>query len=328
MSDLQKEISQEYEITVKNIIPFKDFFIIESSEGKRVLRKLNFSKERILFIHGAKEHLFRNNFYNIDRFICNKKGLPYLHIDGSNYVITDVIQGRECDLDKREDVIKSSIALAQMHISSRGYIPPEQSLIKDDLGKLPAQFIKRLEEIKRVKKAAQKEKGNLDYLILQYIDYFYDLGEDAINSIKKSKYDELVEITRKEKLFCHHDYTHSNIIIGDNKTSIINFSLCSFELKIYDLANLLRRKMRKCNWDINEAKVIVDAYRTVEPISEEEFLVMKIMLQFPQKFWRVINKYYNSRRCWRDRTFERKFKEVIDEIKYHKKFIEKYDSLY
>lgn len=328
MSDLHKDISQEYDFTVKNIIPFKDYFIIDSSAGKKILRKLNFSKERILFIHGAKEHLYKKDFCNIDRFICSKKGLPYVNIDGTYYTVTDLIDGRECDLDKNEDVIKASIALAQMHNSSRGYIPPEKCLVKDDLGKLPAQFTKRLEEIKRIKKAAQKEKGNLDYLILQYIDYFYNLGEEAVNLINKSKYNELVEKTREEKLFCHHDYTHSNIIIGSRETSVINFNLCSFELKIYDLANLLRRKMRKCNWDVKEAKIIIDAYRTVEPISEDEFFVMKIMLQFPQKFWRVVNKYYNSRRCWRDRTFERKFMEVIDEIKYHKKFLENYDYLY
>ncbi len=328
MGDIRNEMSQAYDFTVTNIIPFKNFFIVDSSAGKKVLRKLNFSPERIWFIHGAKEHLFTNNFCNIDRFICNKEGLPYISIDGIYYAVTESVQGRECDLDKREDVIKASKVLAQMHSSSRGYVPPEKCLIKDDLGNLPAQFIRRLEEIKRVKKAAHKEKGSLDYLILQHIDYFYSMGEDAIKLITGSKYKELVDKTRKEKLFCHHDFTHSNIIIGNNETSIINFSLCSFELKIYDIANLLRRKMRKCCWDIKEAKVIIDSYKTVEPISEEEFFVMKIMLQFPQKFWRVVNKYYNSRRCWRDRTFERKFIEVIDEIEHHKKFLDKYDSLH
>lgn len=165
-------------------------------------------------------------------------------------------------------------------------------------------------------------------MILQYIDYFYNLGEDAVNLIGKSKYNELVQKTREEKLFCHHDYTHSNIIIDNNETSIVNFSLCSFELKVYDIANLLRRKMRKCYWDIKEAKVIIDAYTSVEPISDDEFFVMKIMLQFPQKFWRVVNKYYNSRRSWRDKTFERKFDEVIEEIEYHKNFLDRYDFLH
>lgn len=328
MSELQKEISQEFDLKVTNIIPFKDFFIIDSSVGKKILRKINFSPERIWFIHGAKEHLFRNNFCNIDRFICNKEGLPYLNVDDTYYTINEFIQGRECDFDKKEDVIKASIALAQMHISSRGYMPPEKCMVKDDLGNLPAQFLKRLEEMKRIKRVAQKEKGSLDYLILQYIEYFYNLGQDAVNLIIDSSYNDLVEKTRREKLFCHHDYTHSNIILNNNETHIINFSLCSFELKVYDIANLLRRKMRKCNWDIKEAKVIIDAYRSVEAITEEEFNVMKIMLQFPQKFWRVVNKYYNSRRCWRDRTFERNFEEVIKEIEYHKKFINKYDYLY
>ncbi len=328
MGDLEKEISQEYEFTVKNIIPFKDFFIIDSSAGKKVLRKLNFSSERIWFIHGAKEHLYKNNFCNLDRFICTKDGLPYINIDGTIYTITETVRGRECDLEKKEDVIKASIALAEMHNASRGYIPPQQSIVKDELGNLPSHFMKRLDEIKRIKKTAQREKGCLDYLILRHLDYFYNLGENTVNLIRESKYEKLVEKTREERLFCHHDYTHSNIIIGDSETSIINFSLCSFELKVYDIANLLRRKMRKCYWDIKEAKVIIDAYTSVEPISEDEFFIMKLMLQFPQKFWRVVNKYYNSRRSWRDRTFERKFNDVIDEIEYHKQFLDRYDYLY
>lgn len=328
MGDLEKEISQEFDLTVKNIIPFKDFFIIDTSNGKKILRKLNFSPERIWFIHGAKEHLYSNNFYNLDRYICNKEGLPYVNIDGICYTITEAVQGRECDFEKREDVIKASIALAEMHKASRGYVPPAQCLAKDDLGNLPTNFLKRLDEIKRIKKAAQREKGSLDYLILKYIDYFYNLGENAVYLLAESKYKELVEKTRKERLFCHHDYTHSNIIMDNSETSIVNFSLCSFELKVYDIANLLRRKMRKCYWDIKEAKVIIDAYTSVEPISDDEFFVMKIMLQFPQKFWRVINKYYNSRRCWMDRTFEKKFKEVIEEIEYHTEFLGKYDILF
>lgn len=328
MGDLDKEISKEYDLKVKNIIPLKDFFIIDSSDGKKILRKLNFSPERIRFIHGAKEHLYRNNFCNLDRFICTKDGLPYINYEGANYTVTDVFEGRECDLEQREDVIKASIALAKMHQASRGYVPPTGSLVKDELGNIPVHFQKRLEEIKRVKRIAQREKGSFDYLILQYVDYFYSLGEDAVNLLRHSKYNQLVEQTRNERLFCHHDYTHSNIIIGNSETAIVNFNLVSFELKVYDVANLLRRKMRKCFWDIKEAKVIIDSYTSVEPISEDEFFVMKIMLQFPQKFWRVVNKYYNSRRSWRDRTFEKKFQEVIEEIEYHKQFLDKYDSLY
>jgi len=48
--------------------------------------------------------------------------------------------------------------------------------------------------------------------------------------------------------------------------------------------------------------VIIDAYTSIEPISKEEFEILEIMLQFPQKFWRVVNRYYNSRRIKGKRT--------------------------
>ena len=40
--------------------------------------------------------------------------------------------------------------------------------------------------------------------------------------------------------------------------------------------------MRKCNWNIDEAKVILHEYCSVEPIDDDEFLILKLMLQFPQ----------------------------------------------
>lgn len=53
-------------------------------------------------------------------------------------------------------------------------------------------------------------------------------------------------------------------------------------MKVYDLANFIRRKMRKCDWEIDKAKMIIDGYCSVEHISNEEFIVMKLILQFPE----------------------------------------------
>lgn len=321
MQEIERQISRGYDIDINYVYPFRDGFNIESSSGKKVLRKLNLSSERINFIHEAKEYLYNNNLRNIDRFLCTKEGAPFICIDGFNYTVSNAIEGRESDFDKREDVIKAAKMLALMHASSRGFNPTKNSLPRDELGKLPFYFKKRLDEIKRIKKIAQREKRKIDYIVLQYIDYFYDLGEDAVKKLHSSKYDEIVKKTRKERLFCHHDYTHSNIIINDGGTWLVNFNYCCFELKVYDIANLLRRKMRKCKWNVNEASLIVESYSSIEPLSEDEFFVMRIILQFPQKFWRVINKYYNSRRTWREKNYFSVFYDVVDEIDYHKEFL-------
>jgi CotS family spore coat protein len=328
MPDLENEIKSRYDIDFKGIVHLKDLNIINTSKGKKVLKKCTVCPERIHFIHGAKEHLYLNDFKNIDRYLCTNEGEPYFNIEGNNYTINDLIEGNECNFDLRCDIINASKLLAYLHKASRGYIVPECCSVKDELGKLPVYYSKRLEEIKKLKKAAKRGKSKFDYLFLKYVDYFYSMGEESIEALNESKYNELAFQTREEGIFCHHDFTYRNIINGTGGMSVINFEYCCYEIRVYDLANFLRRKMRKCNWNTNEAGVILDNYNSVESLSRDEFVILKLLLKFPQKFWRVSNKYYNSRRSWSEKSFIDKLQEVIDEAEYHKNFIEKFDSLF
>lgn len=327
MVDLEKEVSDNYDIEIKSFNTFKDAFLIVSNNEKLVLKKSILSDERLLFIHAAKEHLNRNNFVNIDKYLCTADGSPFITIENSNYVLTKHLEGVECNFDNKNDIINISRLLASFHKASKGFVAPGNTIIRSDLGKIPLFFGKRLDEIKKLKKVAKKGKTKFDYLFLENYDYFCNIGEEALNLINNSKYDKLVDKTREEGIFCHHDFTHHNIIHTDKKYYIINFDFCCYEVKVYDIANFLRRKMRKCDWDINEAKLILNEYRQVEEISPDELAVLKIILQFPQKFWRVINKYYNSKRSWSEKSFVIRLQEVIDEIPYHKEFIERFDML-
>lgn len=327
MQGINKEIAEKYYLDVKSVTPFKDFYVVHTSKGKKFLRKTIFQPERILFIHGAKEHLFKKNFKNLDRFLCTFDDSPFINFEGSCYTLTDAIEGRECNFENREEVVKAANLLASMHKASKGYVPDIRSKPQDDLGMLPSYFSKRLDEIRKLKKIAKKGKSRFDYLFLDYADYFYRLGEVTLQQISDSRYERLVNEVRKEGSFCHHDFTHHNVICSDSRCIIVNFNYCCFELKVYDIANFLRRKMRKCGWSIEEAKVIMDEYRTVEPLSDDELFTMKLILQFPQKFWRVANKYYNSRRSWSEKSYVAKLHEVIEEIEPHKKFIERYEEL-
>jgi len=177
-----------------------------------------------------------------------------------------------------------------------------------------------------MRKQARKGKTRFDELFVQYSDYFIEAGAATVAQLASSGYAELVERGREEKLFCHHDYTHHNIIIEGEKEHVINFDYCCYELRIYDIANFIRRKMRKCDWDISKTELILQCYNSVDSLSKEELSVMGIILQFPQKFWRVVNRYYNSRRSWSERSFVLRLQEVIDEIGPFEKFIKKYQS--
>lgn len=321
MQDIDREISEKYALNIKSIIPYKDAHIVHTTSGRKLLKKSQFHPNRLLFVHGAKEHLYKNGFKSLDRYLCTVENDPYISLNGNFYTLTNMIEGRECNLDNRDDTISSARLLASFHKASRGYIAPENSRVEDDLGKLPIYFNKRLNELRKLKKMARKGRSSFDYLFLESIDHFYETGEKVVKQLENSRYMELVRTAQQEKIFCHHDYTHRNIIFSDSKVFLTNFEYCCYELKIYDIANFLRRKLRKCNWNANEAKLIIDEYTKIEPINEEEFFIMKLMLLFPQKFWRVANRYYNSRKSWAERVFTAKLQEVIDEAGYHEQFM-------
>jgi spore coat protein I len=327
MQDLDKDLEALYGINIKSISPYRDAYIISTSNGKKLLKNTVLSPDRILFIHAVKEHLFQKGFRNTDRYLCTVEGVPFSAIGNNICTVSDVMDGRECNFDDVNDVISAAKLLASLHKASKGFKAPLGCKTRDELGKLPSYFTRRLEDLKRLKNVARKEGSRFDYLFLKYFDYYYKLGELTIFQINNSRYGQLVEKARNEGVFCHHDYTYHNIICSENRTSVINFDYCCYELKVYDLANFIRRKMRKCNWGIDQAKIIIDGYCAIEEISRDEFEILKIILQFPQKYWRVANKYYNSKRSWTEKSYLSKLQEVIDEMEYHKQFIEKLDTL-
>ncbi len=327
MQGIDREIAANYGLDVKGITPYKDAYMLNTDKGRKILKKLLFSPERIIFVHGAKEHLISRGFTNVDRYLETLKGEPCFLFENSSYVLFDLIEGRESNFDNDMEAQKAAATLAMLHSASRGYKPEKNAKIQDDLGKLPVYFSKRLDDIRKLRKFAKRGKSRFDHLFLEYVDYFVGLGENAVFELKNSNYAKLVNDAREQGIFCHHDYTHHNLIATEDRLTVINFDYCCFELKIYDLANLIRRKMRKCNWDIDKAKLLIDGYCAVENLSSDEFAVMKLILQFPQKFWRVVNRYYNSRRSWSERSYVAKLQEVIDEVEGHGNFMEKYENL-
>lgn len=328
MQGIDREIYEKYGLEVRGLVPYRDSIMIATPSGRKIVKKMAVSLERLLFIHGAKEHLAANGFSNTDRYLSTLEGLPYITFDNCNYTVAEYMDGRELGFESDSDVEKAAVVLARLHKASRGYVPPEGSKAQDDLSKLPVYYRKRLDDIKKLKKQANKGKSKFDHAFMEYADYFLSIGEEAAAAIADSNYDSLVRKTREDGIFCHHDFTHHNIIANENKISVINFEYCCFELKVYDLANFIRRKMRKCAWDMGKAATIIDAYSSVEPLSPDELNVMGLMLKFPQKFWRVVNRYYNSRRSWSEKSYISKLQEVIDEVQQHKTFIESYKNLY
>ena len=71
---------------------------------------------------------------------------------------------------------------------------------------------------------------------------------------------------------------------------------------------------------------MIDAYGTERMITREDAEILQLILAFPQKLWRVVNKYYNSRKTWCEKSCLMKLEEIQTEQPALDSFLESLDK--
>ena len=325
------EIERQFDIRIESIRPNKGVYFLKTNKGMRCLKRISYGIQKLCFVYGAKEHLINNGFPSVDKYSLNMDGEPYALVNEDIYTLSDWIEGRECDFHNDENIAKAAKALANMHIASKGYDPPENSKLKTDLGRWPHLMEKRVKALDKMRDMARKKgrKGDFDLNYVKSLEFYKDLGKRAMYVLTTSSYLEICRIAEEDKSFCHHDYTYHNIIIDkDDNINIIDFDYCKREVRVYDISNFITKVLKRREWDINCAKLIIDAYNEVSPLTEDEYRVLFAFLLFPQRFWRLGNRYYYNEVNWGTNTFNKKIQTLISEQENYMKFIEDFKKEY
>ena len=203
-----------------------------------------------------------------------------------------------------------------MHEASKGYDPPENSKLKSDLGRWPHLMEKRTKSLDKMKDIIRKKniKNDFDMIYLKSVEFYRELGKQALQTLKESNYYELCMIAEEEKTFCHHDFTYHNIIIDSNeKPHIIDFDYCKREVRTFDISNFMIKVLKRVDWNIDFAKAIIESYNSVSKLRDDEYKVLFAYLQFPQRYWRLANRYYYNEVNWGQNTFTNKLSSIIEE---------------
>ena len=295
------------------------------------LKKINYGPQKLLFVYGAKEHLINNGFSSIDRYYLNAEGEPYALVNEDLYTLSQWIQGRECDFYNLEEIKNAAKTLANLHQSSKGYEPPENSKLKSDLDRWPHLMEKRVKSLNKMWDMARKKnnKSSYDLAYIKSMEFYKNLGNRAKNVIINSKYDDICNRTNEDKLFCHHDYTYHNIIIDEKENyNVIDFDYCKREVRSYDISNFMVKVLKRNGWNIDYAKAILDSYNEISPLEEDEYRLIFAFLLFPQRYWRLANRYYYNEVNWAQNTFINKLEKLIAEQNSYLNFIEEFKKEY
>ena len=120
-----------------------------------------------------------------------------------------------------------------------------------------------------------------------------------------------MEIREELTGFCHGDYNQHNVIFSREGVAIVNFLNFSYQIRVSDLSNFVRKMMEKNNWNTSLGMELIGAYDSVRKLKPQEFSYLYFYLAYPEKFWKIANHYSHSHKAWLSGRNTEKLSKVI-----------------
>ena len=312
--DLSEEFFYKLGVKVYDIIPLRKVFILFTDKGKKILKIISSSQDRIKFIDKALNIIKENDRY-ILQYCTNSNGDIITEWKGKSYVLLDMIEGREATFTNPIEVEWCTKALANFHNASKNIINnfTNEDIRLNKSKNLIYEFLNDLCFITEAERVICKfsYKNEFDILFLDNVSKAKNDLNKSINLLTNSSYNELYA-DEKNMILCHLDLAHHNFIINDEIVNLIDFDYCNINLKIIDLYNFMSKVIKNIAYDKEMLDNILKTYNSINEISDEEIQVLYALLNYPRDFVDITIDYYLKQKSWDEEVFISRFKDKIE----------------
>ena len=330
MNDRAAELLGQYEIEVLRTRKGRGAIVCDTNQGCLIFKEYSGSRDRIELQNRLLKQIQEAGRVNVETIIPDKEGnLLVRDKDGIGYVLKTWQDGRECSSHDKEECIEAVRLLAWLHESMA--LPAD--MIESNLHNIPMVFSPQKEydkhnrELKRVRKFLQ-QKGQKTWFEINLLNSFDFFLEQALFITEEWEgYCQTGNMAPEESggqsiAFCHGDYQYHNILKGNDGWFVINFEKCQHDNSIRDLYLLLRKLLEKSDWSVQLGEELLEAYNKERPISAHSWIDLYYRLAYPEKFWKIVNFYFNSGKAWIPGKNQEKLEKLIAQEKDKQHFLD------
>lgn len=364
MSEKMREVYEAYDMEIQGVGRGRGAIVLTTDKGVRQISPLLGSELRLAQEKDFKDKLVNAGFPYVETVVENKEG-ELFSVDryGNAFVCREYFQGRECSPTCLRDMEKAAINLARFHQISReiyedatcrlpekrGIHLPEEStsqslddskrqlpedgksdqiksrLSGDKKDREPGNLPSKARELRRIKNFMEKRsvKSDFELTYMRNYDYFYNQAAECLEMFKKN----FVGSPRWNG-YCHGTYNHHSVTFCDGFIATINFDRFHEGYQLMDLYQFLRKAMEKNGYDIQMFADILGAYSQIQPLEKEDYEFIYIMYSFPEKFWKIGNRYMNRRKSYISPVLMEKLAKVIEDDQEKKKILREISCFY
>lgn len=297
MNDRAVALLEQYDVDVIRTRKGRGAILCDTGDGCLIFKEYTGNEEKLKTQDKLLHHIKEVGNVSAEMLIPTKEGeLSVKDNDGITYILKTYKEGRECNISEKAECVEAVRLLARLHESTEFPMDPESGI---ELFFPLREYDKHNRELKRVRKflLQRSQKSWFEICLLnsynQFMEQAYAVTEEWSEYNKELKGDKPSTYN-----YCHGDYQYHNIILTDEDWFIINFEKCIPDDGIRDLYRLMRKLLEKSNWSVSLGRELLESYNKERPISAASLIDLYYRLAYPEKFWKIANFYYNSRKAW------------------------------
>ena len=122
MNDRDLQVLEQYPFTVRGSFRVRGAFLLDTSEGRRLIREYSGSVQKLETEQKLLLHL-QEQGYLVDRMEPDQEGkLASVWREYNSYVVKEALEGRECDTRSESEIMKAASLLGSLHLSMRNCV--------------------------------------------------------------------------------------------------------------------------------------------------------------------------------------------------------------
>lgn len=324
MSEKMSEVYEAYDMEILGAVRGRGSMILKTDQGIRQISPFDGSEERLEQEREFKENLYETGFHHIDCCVPNREGeLITCDRYGNPYVMREYFEGRECNPGSICDLNQAAANLAIFHIRGRELYAKEG---RTYAYREPGNFRRKTQEMKKIRSFISKRptKNDFELLYIEAYDAFYRQAIDC---------QAMMDACDRTNIaghigYCHGAYNYHSVLFCGGYLATVNFDRFHVGYQLIDLYQFIRKVMEKNNYNFDMAVKIIEEYDRILSLTREDYRYIYILYSYPEKFWKVSNRYMNSRKCWISPANLEKLSKLITDEQEKQKFLSDFCNHY
>lgn len=328
MNDKALNVLEQYDLEIKHTWKGRGVWFCETSAGLRVLKEHRSSEEKMQRIYRLLTEMEGIQFFRTDLPVQTKEG-KFLSRDeeGTTYLLKVWRESRECDPKSELDVCRGLEGLAIFHEKARGVweFPSEEQRLCCEGANLETEFEKHTRELKKVQQFIRnrQKKSDFESYYLEIIPRYLESSREIGGCLRESGYEQLRRQAMKAGTICHGEYTQHNVLFERSQLFLTNFEHAHLDIQCMDVALMLRKVMEKQGWRTEQGERFLHAYEVVRPLGDKERYLLALKLLYPEKLWKLANRYYHTGKAWIPERNLQKLKLFVSQQEERERFVQK-----